>query len=459
VILFRLFLSFQLASADVSETEIVKHVLSTLPTVQMAQDDVSISKAEEKFAEGAFDIFLQGQYSNLEGDYNYDFLQTQIVKPTAIFGLDLYAGFRKSDGIIPVYDGQLDTLSDGEFNFGFKLPLLRGFMIDERRALLSKNKLVVKQRQYQLFATELEQVRLSLHRFWDWRLSAQRFAINRDLLTIAKLRDQWLAKRMKAGDVAKFERDDNQRTILLRESLLLQAEQTLNQTLAELEFYIDDKDIRRRLETTASEKIDFVMPEDISKYTGKPDSLVDLAFVNRPEFKALNLQKDQLKIDGELQANRFLPRLDVEGQFSRDRGQGSSTLDEDNAKISLQLEIPLQYRRIRGREEQIEGSISRVNNQYRAMLQRIRADIVTTQKNLSVSLQRRSLAEQELKLARVLEDGERKRLRQGETNILIVNLREQATAEANFRYAEASVEAIKHFITLKTAIGELPSPR
>lgn len=66
------------------------------------------------------------------------------------------------------------------------------------------------------------------------------------------------------------------------------------------------------------------------------------------------------------------------------------------------------------------------------------------------------MAQSELQLAQRLENGERVRLKQGETNILTVNLREQATAEAEFRYAEASVDALKHYISLKTTIGELP---
>lgn len=444
------------ARGEVTEQEVMQHVLSSFPTVQMAQDDVKIAEGERKFSEGAFDLNLQSQYTQMTGNYEYDFLQTRVVKPTSLFGLDLYAGFRKSEGTIPIYDGNLETLSEGEWNVGARLPLLRGFLIDERRALYQKNQLLVQQREYQLRSTELDQVRASLHRYWDWRLSLQRISINKNLLKIAQLRDEWLAKRSKAGDIAGFERDDNRRTILQRQSILLQSEQFFRQSLSELEFYIESPELRERLEKADTTVKGFPLPTSVVSYFNNPDALVELAFKNRPEFKSLNIQKEQLRVDESLQSNRFLPQLDIEAQYSKDSGLGGTKLNDDNTKISLQLEIPLQYRRIRGRAEQIDSSISRVNNQSRLLAQRIRADIVITQKNLQVAMQRRELAQDELQLAQRLEAGERLRLKQGETNILMVNLREQASAEAEFRYAEASVEALKHYITLKTTVGELP---
>lgn len=454
-VLLQLFVS--LATADVSDQDIIKDVLSSFPSIKMAQDDIKIAKGEKQFAEGAFDINLKTQYSKSTGDYEYEFLQSRIVKPTSLFGLDLYAGFRKSDGNIPVYDGQLETLSNGEFQVGLQLPLLRGFWIDERRALLEKNKLLVEQRQYQLRASELEQIRIALHRYWDWRLSLQRLSIQTHLLEIALERDKWLGKRSKAGDIARFEKDDNQRTILQRQSLLLQAGQSYQQALSELQFFVENAETRARLQKVEATKKEFPRPPSLQTYFQDADILIDLAFKNRPDFESLQLQKRQLKVDEKLQSNRFLPQLDLEAQYSKDNGQGSSTLNDENAKLSLQLEIPLQYRRLRGRAEQIEGAQSRIDNQLRLLTQRTRADIVINQKNLQIANQRFDLAKAEVLLAQRLETGENLRLRQGETNILTVNLREQATAEAEFRYAEAAVEVLKNLITLKTLLGELPS--
>lgn len=446
------------SSAEVSDKEIMNHILRSFPGLEMARDDVRIAEGEQLFAEGGFDIVLQAEAAKMMGNYEYEFLQSKIVKPTSLFGLDLYAGFRKSDGTIPLYYGELETLSKGELSVGARLPLLRGFLIDERRALLKKNELLVEQRQMQLRAAELDQIRASMHRYWDWRLALQKVSIYKNLLDIALKRDEWLTKRTKLGDIARFERDDNQRSILARQSTLLMSEQSLRHTLSELEYFIDDLQLRSQLESTMATKTEFPLPQGIAALYNAPETLVKVAYENRPELKSFALQKNQLQIDDELQSNRFWPKLDLAAEHSKDRGVSPlSSLGDDNTKISIQLEVPLQYRRLRGRAEQIDGSISRLKNQTLLLEQRIRSDILTSQKNLQIALKRRELATQELELAQKLEAGERLRLRQGETNILMVNLREQATAEAELRHAEASTEALKHYITLKTTIGELPN--
>jgi outer membrane protein, heavy metal efflux system len=456
--IYMLSIIFSLTSvAQVSDKEIADLVLKSFPSVQMAKEDVRIAEGELQFANGAFDISIQGEFTQLTGNYEYEYLQSRIVKPTAIFGLDIYGGFRKGTGSIPIYDGQLETLSDGEWSIGAKLPLLRGFWIDERRALFQRNKILVDQRKFQLRATELSQLKEALHSYWDWRLSVQKMNIFKELLTIAETRDEWLLKRAKAGDIARFEREDNRRSILQRQSAYMQAEQGFRVALAELEYYVDDPLVRQRLSNIEHGQAALVLPQNISHYQQHTETLVELAYKNRPDLKSLSLQKGQFEIDSKLQSNRFLPKLDFEVEQSRDNGVGSNTLGQDNTKMSLKFEVPLQYRRISGRQEQIEGSISRVEQQKRLLQQRIYADIIAVQKSLQVAIKRRELAQEELGLAKKLEAGERLRLRQGETNILMVNLREQATAEAQLRYAETSAEALKHYVSLKIAVGELPT--
>lgn len=445
------------ANANITDRQIVEYVISQFPGVQVAQDEIRMAQGENQFAEGAFDIVLQTQATQSTGDYDYKFLNTRIVKPTSLFGLDLYGGFKKSLGTIPVYDGQLETLDRGEFSVGAKLPLLRGFLIDERRAQLKKNQWALEQRKFQLRSVELEQVRLALHRYWDWRLSQQRLVLQKSLLEIAETRNTWLQKRTKAGDIARFELDDNQRTILQRKSTVLQAEQVFAQSSAELGYYISDSPFASELDHLPTAKTFlFSLPTETNQVLHNQNDLLNQALQNRPELKALSAQKEQLRVDEELQSNRWWPQMDLEAQYSKDRGFGSSTLDDENLKLNLNLEIPLQYRRIRGRGEQIQGSISRLRHQNMLLEQRIKADIQQLQKALSVALERRQLAESEIKLAHQLEAGERQRLKQGETNILTVNLREQASAEAELRYMETSVEALKSYISLKTTIGSLP---
>lgn len=453
--LLLLLLLQQFVRAEVSEKDIINDVLSQFPSVQMAKEDITIASGENTAAEGAFDLITQSQYTQSTGDYDYQFLQTRVVKPVSLLGIDLYGGYKKGTGKIPIYDGQLETLDKGEFFVGGKLPLLRGLMIDERRANLKKSKLAIEQRQFQFKAVELEQVRLALHRYWDWRLAKKRLHIQKQLLENAEQRDRWLNKRATAGDIARFELNDNRRTILQRQSILLQSEQLLNQSTSELEYFLNQENLIQELQNSPNTTDEIMaLPTDIESYT--KNNFLQQAIEARPEFAVLKNQKEQLNIDQELQSNRWLPQLDVETQFSKDRGQGPSSLDDDNLKININLEIPLQYRRQRGREMQIRGSLNKLSQQNKLLEQKLRMDLQILQRNLKFNLKRFELANQEIQLASMLEKGERTKLLHGETNVLMVNLREQASAEAQLRLAEAQTEIQKNFISLKTAIGHLP---
>ncbi|MBY0383905.1 hypothetical protein K2X05_02000, partial [bacterium] len=123
-----------LSQSMVTEKQVLDHVLQQFPSVRMAQNDLQIAEGEQVAARGAFDILLQGSYTENSGDYENDVLNARLVKPTAIFGLDLYAGFKKGEGNFPVYDEEWKTLDRGEWSVGGKLPLLRDFLIDDRRA-------------------------------------------------------------------------------------------------------------------------------------------------------------------------------------------------------------------------------------------------------------------------------------------------------------------------------------
>lgn len=448
------------SQADLTPPEFVSHVIEQFPAVQMAKQDVSIAKAQETTSKGAFDAIFQTNWTQSQGDYEYEYLQSRIVKPTALLGLDLYAGFRQSTGNIPLYDGQLATLSQGEWSVGAKLPLLRGLWTDQRRTQLLKSNLQVKRQTYQLRTTELAQVKKALMTYWDWKLARERFRIQNNLLEVATKRDVWLEKRNRAGDIALFERNDNLRSILQRKSFVLQSHQSLKAAQAELIMYVSDPTLTSRLINSTVQSTerssDWKLPDELNSLFKPVDHLLQLALTQRPELQALAIQHEQLQADRDLARNEYLPRLDLDTQYSKDRGMGPSSLDDDNIKFSINLEIPLQYRRARGLKEQATQAMERIKFEKQLLQRQWLSEITALQNNLQISIERRELADQEQKLALKLNGGELTRFRQGESSILTVNLREQATAEAELRLAEMTVDVMKNHAALILSLGEIP---
>lgn len=449
-----------LAGADVTESEIVNHVLVQFPTVQMGIQNVKESEGQELAARGAFDMIVEGNWRDTFGDYDNTVFESRLKKPTAIFGLDLYAGFRESRGDIPVYYGEQETLDRGEWSFGASLPLLRGFLIDERRAIWNKSKLELEQQSLQLRAVELQEIEKSLFAYWNWKMALERWRIQKNLYDIAKTRDEWLQKRAKSGDIAAFERKDNLRTVLLRQSALLQAEVDLETTEAQLAVYIEDENLQKKVRTsTLSEwnmESKWAIPQQTVEFKKPVEELMDRALKNRPEFSIIATELAQLQIDKDYQNNQFLPRLDFRAHYSKDRGIGSPRLGDDNTTLSLQFEVPLQYRRIRGEKNQITANIRKTELEGELLSRQWKAQLIALRKNLDTALERRTLSLQEFELAEQLEKGERVRFRQGDTNVLIVNLREQATAEASLRIIETTVDVLRAYTSIAVRVGKIP---
>lgn len=439
----------------ITSQQVIEDVATQFPQLQMSKMDIEAAEGDYTAARGAFDIYIQGSYTDEQGDYNNDYFNAKIVKPTPLFGLDLFGGFRRGVGDFAVYDGKYKTLDEGEWSVGARLPLLRNFMIDTRRATERRARIGVEARKFQLRQTELEQFRQSLHRYWDWVFSLHRFRVQKNLLEVAQARDNWLAKRVKHGDIPRFEQDDNMRTILARQSTLLLAEQQLEVATAEFLYFITSEELKAQvLRTHEPVQINEDTEGLLMRKSG--EELLSIAKANRPDFKVLDAQLEQNQVDVDLQSNRYWPQLDISAQYSKDRGAGPANLDGENIEATLTFEVPLQYRAIAGRVKAVESQGQRLRFQLQLLQQRIIADLKAQKKQLEVSNQRRKLAQQERELAHRLEEGERLRFRQGETSILIVNLREQASAEAEIRWIESSIEAIKNKITLQTSIGEIP---
>jgi len=200
------------------------------------------------------------------------------------------------------------------------------------------------------------------------------------------------------------------------------------------------------------------VPQQMSEFKKPVDDLMRTALRDRPEFAAIATQLAQLNIDKDLQQNQFLPRLDLKAEYSKDSGLGvgATKLDDDNTTVSLQFQVPLQYRNIKGQRDQVSANIRKVEWERQLLERQWKAELAALQKNLEVSTERRELSIQEHELAQQLENGERTRFRQGDTNVLFVNLREQASAEASLRIIETTADVLRAYAALEVRLGKIP---
>jgi cobalt-zinc-cadmium efflux system outer membrane protein len=434
--------------------QIVESVEKSYPVVIGAGKDVEAAQGEITASEGAFDLTWKNRLATSTlGYYENSRFDSVLEKPLGPLGATIFTGYRLGRGNFAVYDEKALTLSQGEGRIGFEVSLWRNRPTDRRRTNLEKSRLALSAAEANAVQTRIEAVRTASQRYWDWVAAGKRVAIFRTLLTIAEARDKGLLERVKHGDVPVFERKDNERAILQRRAQLVTAERGLQQTAIELSLFLRDASGNPRLPSENE------LPSDIPRYISRLEpqisSDINKALEQRPELARLAATREQSSAESEWADNQLSPRLDLQVAASRDFGLGLTTRAGTEVEAAVLLEIPLERRLASGRRENARATIARVEATERLMRDRIGAEVRDTHSALRAAIARIDIAVSETELARTLEQGERDRFEHGDSNILFVNLREQATADALVREVEALADYQKGLAQLRGVLGEI----
>lgn len=166
----------------------------------------------------------------------------------------------------------------------------------------------------------------------------------------------------------------------------------------------------------------------------------DRALARRPDFQRFDILRDRSRIEAELARNQQKPGVDVTLFGSRQFGAGDPARGESVLGASLVLDIPILNRVQTGREQSAEATTAKTEEQKRFARDRIVADVRGSLVTIEASVQRAAMAQREVQVAMQLAGGELRRFDLGESNLLLVNLREQASAEAAIRQIDAQAD-------------------
>ncbi|MFM8270251.1 MAG: TolC family protein [Pseudomonadota bacterium] len=438
-------------SAPLTLDEVIQSVRDKYPLLEGAKQDVEAARGEIRSSEGAFDIQWKTRLvSSMLGYYQNDRLDSVIEQPTTLWGTNLFAGYRLGIGDFAVYDGKLKTNPGGEVRAGLMIPLWRDGPTDRRRTTIGRSKLGVEVAETQVTQQRIDAVRDATNRYWDWVSASQKVDIYRALLRIAEERDAGLKERVRHGDLPDFERRDNERAILQRRSQLISAERLLQQATIDLALFFRDPTGNPIF--VGEDRLGASLPKP--NRSAEPQDGLEKALQARPDLLRFSALKKQNQIEVDLAENQSAPRVDVQLQAVRSLREGDPIRNGTQLEAGLQLEIPLQANVAGGREEVSRATVARLELQERFLRDKIATDVYNARSALNAAALRAQVTEQETELARKLEQGERIRFKQGDSNQLFVNIREQATADAAVREVDALADYQKSLANLKASLGE-----
>lgn len=421
--------------------EVLMSVDRSYPPLLATIQELEITEGGLMSAVGGFDLSLNSAVRNYPlGYYQRWYHEYYLEQPTTYHGTKFFGGYRWGQGQYPIYYWPYRTQAGGEFAAGFEFPFLKGNRIDERRAKLWKAELDRANADPKIMRERINSINKASQAFWTWVASGRKYQIAEELLAKAKQRNIALARQVELGSMPEVELTDNQRILIQRESLRLTSFRRFQQASINLSlFYRDDVGLPA---FPPVERIPETFPDRYKPSADQVQTDLETALSLRPEMRSLQIQMEKMGIDLQLAQNELLPGVNLYLYASQDVGAQppSKNLKYLTLESSLLVDVPIQRRYARGRIRSVQGEISQLRQQIGFTRDTIAAEVQDSISELATSYEQVELFGQSLTINRALEQSERRKYELGNSNILLVNLREQATADAEALVVDAEAE-------------------
>jgi outer membrane protein TolC len=436
---------------DLAEVlESVRHQYPPQLAVLIEQD---IANGRVRQAQGSFDLNLNmGGASSLAGYYDGRSGYATLEKPLPFWGGNVYGGYRLSSGYLPNYNKDRTSL-DGEAVLGFRIPLLRDGTIDRRRASLWQAQIDQELADPLILRQYLDFVRAASLAYYGWVAAGQRVLLAEHLMRLAKDRDAAIGEQVRSGASAPIVQIDNQRLVVSREIGVVQAVRRLEAAAIEMSLFLRKKETAEPI-LLRRDRLPAAFPAHPKPDLNRLSADIDKALAARPEMRRIELTIRKTDIDKRLAKNNLMPSLEA-GIQARQALGGKLAKETDTKEVEAKVEfkLPIERREAKGRLETAEAQLRRLDLEKRFAADRITADVRDSYSALSAAFDVLKHTSRNVDLAEQLENAENEKVRQGAADLLALQIREQATFDAQVLEVEALAEYFRAQANYRAAVA------
>lgn len=433
--------------------EVLTSVQGQYPPFLAAMIEQDIANGRARQAMGAFDLHLNaGGAFKPAGYYDGQTGYAMLDQPLPFWGGNVYGGYRLSSGYLPNYNKDR-TSTDGEAVLGFRLPLLKDSSIDRRRVAAWQAQIDQELADPLILRQYLDFMRAATVSYYTWVAAGQRLQLTEELLRIAKDRDSAIAEQVKRGASAPIVQLDNQRLVVSREIAVVQAARRFQAAAIELSLFHRAQESAEPMITPRSRIPKAFPPHPRPDETGMVSDIAR-ASIFRPEIRRIELTIQKYELDLRLAKNNLLPTLDIGVEAAQASG-GTRPKDIERTEIEAKIEfkLPLQRREAKGRIEVAQALIGRLANDKAFARDRIVADVRDSHSAIVAAHDALKQTRRNVELSQQLEAAENERFKQGATDLLALQIREQATFDAQVLEVEAQAEYFRAQANYRAAIA------
>lgn len=432
----------------------------TFPSILEAFEREAAARGDQLGADGAFDLMLKGEvYDRVTGFYNGGFVKGEARQGLRPFGADVFASYRVSDGTFPTYENINFTNALGEIKIGAMFSLLRDRRIDQRRFAIEDTRLAAGQASIDVLLVQLNVQQEALKAYWRWVAAGEEIRVFEELLEIAEARQVGLRRGVQEGARAAIALTENEQNLLRRRTLLEEARRNFTTAANSLSFFLRDSSgqmvIPRREQLPTLAQLG-TLPATEELVAAERNAILE----KRPELRTLRIATERAANRIELRRNDLQPSLDGKVEISRDFGQigaGGPSFDSTDTVVGLTFSVPLQRREARGRLARAEAELRELELRERRIADQIEVEIDNILATLNAAIRLTSLASDEVKQANTMVQAERNRFRLGAGDFFLVNLREEAAADARIRAIRAQLSGRIAATSYNAATINLPA--
>lgn len=431
-----------------------------------------IARGELLAATGGFDLNLNSDARNWAlGYYKRYLYDVFFEQPTTLWGTKFFGGYRLGIGKWPSYYQLLETRTGGAYVGGMETPLLKNRRIDARRAKLWQSQIEVNKVQPMIMKQRIELVRLVSRAYMTWWATGKALGQAEQLTKVAILRDKGLARQVELGGIAPIDRADSQRVVFSRQGQLVYARRRLEKAGIDLSLFLRDDRAFPYIPNNDQIPDDLEIPPPPRAENLAEDTEVALRL--RPEIWSIRYQGEKAEIQRQYAVNQHLPSLNFymygeQNTGGRSQGGNLSANGPFILETSLLLDVPLQRRTAKGQIAVADATLRQIRFQERFAQDKIVAEVRDDFQAVRAAAQQMELYRQSADVNRALEAAERRKFDLGNSTVLALALREQATFDAVLYEIESIAEYLRSVADYRAALAidatvpgqpeELPPP-
>lgn len=435
---------FSQSDSTLSLINLYKMVLANHPVAAQAGITGDMGKALLLSARGNFDPIMQAEYRDkaFDGKNYYNSLIGEFKIPTRL-GIDFKAAYELNDG------AQLNpenyTPNQGIVMAGVSVPIGQGLLIDKRRNALRQAKAMVEMNNAEQIQ-ELNDLLLEVATdYYEWYFRFYAFERVDEGYNLALERLNFVKERIKFGDLAPIDSVEASIEVQQRFIQRMQAGINLVNATLNLSNHIWGEN-NQPVFLSPDVKPQPLNVDSLFISIPNPESLIQSALNNHPKLLFYRAKIKQIDADRRYKADLLKPNLRLDYNFLQESMvvNDFNTINPDyraNYKVGLVFKYPLLLRKERGDLKLAKLKLSDAEFELTQQTRELENKIRAASNEFSNMPQLLNAQKELVDNYYILRDGEQERFKNGESSLLIINIRERSLIESQIKYIEQSGKA------------------